>query len=238
MTALDLITRSHVLAGIAAVEDTLPGPDANNGLLSLNSLLESLRLQGLTVSTVTRVTKAIVSGSASYTVGVGADIVAERPLHVDAARLLLASSPDIEIPLQVLLQDEWERVTAKDQTSTLPSKVYYNPTFPLGTLYVHPVATDITAELVLYLPTALTAPALLSTVLSLPPGYERMLRYNLAVDLCAEYQRPVDPNVRQIAIDALAWLKRNNVRPALLRVDPFLMGLGGGGRLNIKTGEV
>jgi hypothetical protein len=64
------------------------------------------------------------------------------------------------------------------------------------------------------------------------------LRYNLAVDLCAEFQRPVDPGVRQIAIDSMAWLKRNNVRPTLLRVDPFLMGLGGGGRLNIKTGEV
>ena len=239
MTALDLLTRAMVLAGIWDAEGAHPGPEANQALISLNSLLETLRLQGLTVHTITRTTRAIIAAQASYTIGTGGDIVVERPVRVDRASLLLTTpDPDQERQLDVLLQAEWEAEPCKTLTGTEPQRVYYNPTYPLGTLYVWPIPTAALNSLVLYLATSITAPTALTTVLSLPPGYERMLRSNLTLDLCAEFQRPVDPNVQRMAIESLAWVKRANRRPALLRVDPALtVGLRGGGSSNIRTGE-
>lgn len=58
--------------------------------------------------------------------------------------------------------------------------------------------------------TPLTQPAALNTTIAYPPGYARAFRYNLALELAPEYQAPVTPEVRQIALNSLATLKTMN----------------------------
>jgi hypothetical protein len=72
-------------------------------------------------------------------------------------------------------------------------------------------------------------------VLSLQPGYERMLRLNLAADLMAEYMSVpsiVGQDIMQKAIQSKSNIKRINFKPKLLSGSIP----AGRSRYNIKTG--
>lgn len=237
MTALKLITRALQLAGVVAGGETPNATEADDGLLTLNSLLESCSTRGLAVFTVTRVTHPIVASQASYTIGPsGADITRARPVTVETAFLLdTGASPDNETPLTVLREDQWRMLSPKDLTSTRPTCLYYNPTYPNGTLYPWPIGTDATQSLVFYLPEPLTTVTALATTISFPPGYEKWFRYQLAMEFCAEYGRPVPDIVVAMARKEEANVKRMNYKPRVLGCDPAILGQAA--QMDIETGE-
>ena len=74
----------------------------------------------------------------------------------------------------------------------------------------------------LYLPTPLTEFADLSTAYTFPPGYERAIRSNLAVELAPFYGIPVSPDLRNQASSAMLRIKRANVRIREVPIDPSL----------------
>lgn len=237
MTARDLITASLRILGVVASGETPTAAELNDGLVTLNTFIDYLQTQGRTVYTWTRATKAIVASQATYTIGSAGDFNRARPTQITKASVLLTDpDPDLEIPLRILLEDEWRELSSKPLTGTLPSALYYNPTYPLGTIHIWPIGTDTTVSLVLYLEEPVGTLATLNTSLSYPPGYERMLKYKLAMELASEYQRQPDPLAVQIAAESWAGVKRTTHRPQLLRVDPALMGAGGC-RYNIRTDE-
>jgi hypothetical protein len=234
-TARTIITRSLKLIGALAEGETPTAEAANDALATLNDLIAGWQAEQVPVHTLTRATLALVSGQASYTIGDGGDFNRAWPYTVPRASFLTASTPVTETPLQVLYEQEWQDLSTKTLTSTTPVAIYYNPTYPLGRLHVYPVATDATATLVIYVHEPVATLATLDTVLSLPPGYQKMIRYNLALELAPEYGRTPDPQIRLIAQQTLGAIKRTNFRPALLRVDAALLAGGGGGRYNIRT---
>ena len=68
----------------------------------------------------------------------------------------------------------------------MPTGIYYDPSYPDGRVYVVPVP-DTALTITLVHDEAFTALASVSTSLSFPPGYERALRYALAVELAPEF---------------------------------------------------
>ena len=237
MTAGALIERSLRMIGVLASGATPTGPESNDALVTLNGMLEALQLEGRTLYTITRVTKAIVASQASYTIGTGGNINRARPTSIPRASILQTTpSPDIETPILVLSQQQWEDISIKGLESTIPTAIYYNPTNPLGTVHVYPVGTDTTISLVLYIEEPLTALALLTTSLAFPPGYQRWLEYDLGVALCPEYDRPVPPLVLETWKELKANVKRKNLRIPELRCDPGVLS-GSWINANIYTGE-
>lgn len=236
MTALTLVTRALQLAGVIASGETATAEESADGLLTLNSLIEEWATQGLTMFTRTRVTHSLVASQASYTIGAsGADITRARPPRIEMASMIdTTADPDLEIPVDVLSEDQWRDIGQKAQTSTRPLAIYYVPTFPLGTIFVWPVGTVATIQMVLYVPDLVDTLAALSTTLSLPPGYEKALRTNLALELCPEYGRIPSDVIVAMARESKANVKRANYRPVEMRCDLAL--LGSAGSINIRTG--
>ena len=224
----DIVTAALRELGVKAAGEVVTADEANSGLEELNRLVDQWAGERLLIYRVTRTTWTI-SATQNYTVGTGGTVNVVRPVYLDHVNLIDTSTdPDQETPLTPLTDDGWAAITQKAATSTQPTNWYYNPTFPLGTLSLWPVPSSATLQGALYAPQQTSEFASLDEVISLPPGYRRMLVKNLARDLAPSYGRPVHPELKEEAIESKATVKRNNYRPSDLSFDAAVLGGNGG----------
>lgn len=239
MTGNDLISGAFKLLGLLAPGETASGNDAQDALSRANEMIDAWQLERLIIYTVVRTTKTLTSGTPSYTIGSGGDINIDRPIWIDRATLVYdaSASTPTETPLELFTDQRWQEVRQKTLQSGLPHGVFYDHGFTagLGRIYPWPIPNTSTTQLVLYAPgTAVAQFADLTTNYTFPPGYPRMLRYNLAVELAPEWGRSIDPVVASIAQSSMAAVKRANHRPAELKCDPAVLGRSGW--FDIRTG--
>jgi hypothetical protein len=204
----------------------------------LNMMLGSWSLQPRTLLITEREVFDMTAGKGSpsnpYTIGPGGDLNTERPISIaGAATLLTTSTPNVETPLAVYTTNRYDGLAVKALSNGLAAGVYYQPTTPLGTLFVFPVPDIATNDLVLYLQKPLVTFAALVTDYTLPDGAEEALEYNLAIRLCAVYSVPVPPDVQALARSSLAILKRSTYQLVDLS-SPF----AGGGIYDINSDQV
>lgn len=237
-TALTLITRSMVLIGSLEEGETPSGSEAADAFITLNDLISELGLENLTVYTTPRALYGLTANVQSYTIGPGGTFNQARPISITTAGIITSTGgQDIEIPIDVLTLDQWQRIQVKSVASGLPVSCYYDKGFASGlaTITLYPVPNASGLSIALYTPTALTAFAALGTSYTFPPGYEKMLRYNLAVELCPEFGRQLDPVVAALAESSKGNVKRANIELYDLRVDDALITAGD--CFNFYTGE-
>jgi len=219
MTTSDLIAASLKRLGVLDGDETPTGTETNDALIRLNDLIDGWGTERLSMYTSSRTTWTITSGTAAYSIGTGSTVNRVRPVYVDSIGFIDTSQdPDLEMPLSLLTVEGYAAIPQKALTSTYPTCVYYNLTYPTGTITFWMVPTSTTLQGVIYAPVAVTELALADTI-SLPPGYRRFLRDALAVELAPEYAVQPAPSLLQSAIDAKADVKRANIRLLDLSVD-------------------
>lgn len=219
-TALDLIESSMRLATILASGEHPDADEAIDGLKSLNDILEGWSLENLSVWQTDNLQFALTPGVASYTIGPGGDINATRPVRIGDSYSRVEGT---DFPMSVWGYDEYNQVAVKN-IGGIPERVAYINDFPLGQLFFYPVPAAPGSTLFLNVDRVLSFPLTLQTVLSFPPGYEKALRYTLAVNLAPEYGVSSIPIVQNIATSAKADLQRANKRRVLASYDPTLQG--------------
>ena len=220
MTTRDLINASLKRIGVLDSNETATPADMADGLQRLNDLIDGWATERLTIYKSTRTTWPLVSGQADYTIGPTGDCAIARPVFVDDLNFIDTSmDPDLEMNLSALTVDAWANIPQKGLTSTYPTSYYYNPTFPNATVTFWMIPTSSTLEGVIYAPTAVTELGLNDTI-SLPPGYRRFLRDNLAVEFSPEFDVQPSPALVNAALESKANIKRANIRFYDLYVDP------------------
>lgn len=219
--------------GVLASGQTPSANDANDCLAIVNRMIDSWRIERLMIPVVQRVSHPLSVGVSSYSLGSGGDIAYARPNRLYQASYL---SNGFEQPIPVLqTAKEWqELVPQKTLTGTLPQLVYYDPTFPLGTVYPWPILSAGTVSLILYLPIPLSGGLALATTYEFPPGYDVAIITNGAMASCPEFRKQLDPVLAQQAVDAKAAIKSANIIPLDMAVDAALLGRG---YYNIYTGS-
>lgn len=203
-TAQTIIERAMRLIGALDPEETPTATELANGLIALNAMMESWQLDRLMVYASEDVTKALTGGVGSYTIGPTGAIVSSRPIRIESARILAGG---VETPLQVIQKDQYDAIPVKTTQST-PDTLYYQPSYPNGTVYLSPIPSGDTLKLSVF--TQLQSFALVSTSVSLPPGYERAMHYNLAIEIAPEFQKSVSQEVASNATESKAAIKRAN----------------------------
>ena len=217
-TASDLINIALRTSGILASGETADYSMANDALVKLNHLLESLSNESLVIYQNTQ-DSLTLDGSTSYTFGVSGtpDINSARPIKIHSAIYRDANS--LDYPVDVITQGEYDSIGDKSFASDILTYIYVNATYPNATVYVYPVSTSGT--LLINSSKALTSFATLVTSVSLPHGYERMLIYGLASELMIEYGL-INPAIEQRYVESKSDLKRTNTNPSTMRVSvPF-----------------
>lgn len=235
MTGRELVAASLRLIGVKASGESLTADEAMDGLATLNQLIASWSTERLLIHVKVREEFDLTAGVQQYTLGDGADFDTDRPMRIEAALIRDESqSPAFEYPLRLLSFSEWAAIRQKELGNARPESLFSEGTFPNETLNLHP-KPDAAYKLVLWSWKPLASVETIDSEIAFPPGYDRALRYNLALELAPEYGRAVPDAVAINAVEAKANIKRMNHRPSYLRVDDIPAGRPNA--FNIQSGD-
>lgn len=236
MTGRQLVAAALRQIGVLAAGETPEADEATDGLAAINRMLAGWSTQRLAVYARIREEFTLTANDGIYSMGSSGDFNTSRPIEIEAASIELQTpSPKLEVPVRLQTFQEYAAIPDKDRTSSIPTDLWVDMTNPLLGLYLYPVPT-VAEKLVLYSLKELTQISTLDTSLTFPPGYERALVFNGAVEISPEYGKSHEPSevVIRTALESLGDIKRMNSKPHLLRCDGAL--LSGRTVFNIYTG--
>lgn len=228
-TALDIITdallKNQFIDSGTVVTDT----DAQLGLTVLNNMMDSWSNESLSCFYILQQSGTMVVNQWQYQIGIGAaDFNIVRPLRIleNPGTAYLQDPNGNRYPVAVRPLDQWNLIgNILQVNSNVPTDIFYDPQYPFGIINVFPIPNiswvlnwDSYAQLMDF--------ANLTTVLSLPPGYEKAVKDNLAVELfpyfCAKGEQ-INPVVVAVAARSKGNVQRTNLRPNVAVYDPELV---------------
>lgn len=224
------------------VTEPLDAAMAQDGLRRLNQMVNLFLTQYQTSPFINRETFATVANQATYTIGPGGDFNTSRPLDLTGSGLLQnpGTSAEVEIPRQILTDDQYEAITMKGLTGNMWTAVYFNPNFDQdrASIFLWPTPTSNAYGIAVYRRDNLTEFASLTQTYYLPPGYAEMYAYNLATRLAAPYGRTgqVPAEIAEFAAQSRMNIKRQNTKLNDLQLDPAFT-TNPSGLYNILTGQ-
>lgn len=233
-TVADLISGALRALGVLASGEAPTANEQTDAFNSLNDMLDSWANERLTLYATVRASYALIPNHNPHTIGTegSPDFSATRPIRIDRASLVLASSGNAELPIKVQSDHEWQ-ITQGKVTTGMPVFLWYDSQYPLANIWLQPVPVEADT-LVLYCWQQLGRFASVNTTVDMPPGYLRALRFNLAKELAMEYGKSLSPEAVQAADDSLAAIKRGNAKPDYLLSDSALLRRG---PFNIISGD-
>ena len=215
MTAQELIKSALRVIGVIATGETPADAELQDGMEALNMLLDSWSNEQLMVYYETEDTHSLSAGTAKYTIGSGGDIDTVRPVKINRAFM---RSGTIDTPINIIGEEQYRDIAIKTFSAT-SAWLYYNPGYALGEIYIYPAGGG---TLYLYSLKPLTTFTALTDTVTLPPGYERTLKYNLAIELAPEYGKEATITIANRAQKAKDKLKAMNaavhVQPVKLEI--------------------
>ena len=227
VTANNIITRAMQSLQALGQNEVPSASEANDGLIALNALLDSWTNENLMSYAVLEQSFVLTPNVNSYTIGSGGVINVARPLDITQAYIQDASNNNFII--NILPRDKWNQIGDRSTniTSQLPDTLFYDPQFPLGVINIFP--TPLLAYTVFFdSVTQQTQFASLTQALSMPPGYERAMVSNLAMEMVLlGFQTTLDAKqlalLQKVASDSLGNIKRTNIKDNIADYDPAVV---------------
>lgn len=223
-TVNELITSSlRVIGAVASGEDAEPS-EIQDALLTAKIMMDSWSNQGLLVPAYVH-ESFVFTGGRTYTIGTGGDINTNRPISINNVRI---NAGDRDVQVTIASMELWASIELKDNVVTYPDYVYYDNQFPLGKLRFSEIPTTGDTLKLVSLKMLADLPAI-SADMEFPPGYDRAIKYGLALELAPEYGVTVSNLIAAQFRDAISVLKRTNgqSRTGNLRVDGGLLNNNG-----------
>jgi hypothetical protein len=228
-TVGDLIRSSMRKIGVLAAGEPLPANEGDDAKQVFTQMVDAWSLESLLIPVVSVVTKQLVVGTSEYTIGIYPDVTipdnhieTARPEKILAAFIRDAYSTDY--PQEVIDVATFSRISRKTNGSR-PSRFYNRKGWPTNTILFESLPyADETLHLEVVQPlSGYLSTANLTDVVNLPPGYEQVLIYNLAIMLADEWGKQITPSVATIAIEGKKRIKSANFRKLVLSVDRALV---------------
>lgn len=153
------------------------------------------------------------------------DFKTVRPLRItNAFTRLTTGSMGLDYQMEIVDQNRYTSIGYKGITAPWPVLVWYNPTYPLGTLYFYQTPSQA-GELHLFQDLILSNMASQATQVNLPQGYSRFLKRALARELAPEYGAMWTPMREKLWKESYDFVKALNANPVPVSTyDPELLG--------------
>ena len=199
--------------GVLDESETPSAAMTADALTTLNQMLALWQTEGLYIYALQDQTLT-ADGSTYYTIGpsTGDIVMDSAPNKVNYVYYSIGGI-DYQPLTELATFEDYQDITIKT-ISAYPSVYYYNPTYPLGTLYIYPLPASGTLHVGMDI--LLPQYTGLTDTINLPAEYDGVIRYNLNTMLAPMMGRKVDPAVDKMAKNALGMLKRSNLKIATL----------------------
>ncbi len=224
---LDIIRNALIDLNKLGIAETAPtGEDVALGLSHYNRLVT--RWAGRSKMSYYERNQAFpfAVSKQSYTIGPtgsAADFIFSggvRPPVISRAKLVMTTStPATELDLPVIYKDRYDGLVNPAQTGTQPYCVYYQPTFPIGTLWPVPYPLNTANQLRLFWWAQLEVVAIadVATDIPMPPALEDALTWTLEERLCVPFEKQIPPALTEQARGARqAYSQLNDADPAFI----------------------
>ena len=227
-TPSTIIIRALQMIGEKAIGGTLSTDEQTAYLSALNGMLETWSIERLTCYAIRQESVALTASTASYTMGTSSGTFSTtRPNRIEKAFVRDTSNFDSE--LQVIGFDAYDSIVDKNGARGCPRYLFNDCQFTgtgQATISVYPSPT---AGYTLYVDSWQTIQNFpsISTTVYLPPGYQRAIESNLAIEL-APGLISVMPEVVRIAKESKTAIKSLNMRDLVLSLDPGIAPARGG----------
>lgn len=217
----------------------IPPDDLAFGLDKLNRLLDESHNDRRLTYSQQFFTGVLTANHQPHTIGPAANnpdfAVTQRPIELRAGSIVLTDvTPNVFVPLAIERWAWWaEEVPVRAVNTTIPRHVYYQPDWPLASLYLWPVPTlAYTLELVFrssafFNGTGAGGTWVLTDTITLPPGYAEWVTCKLAKRLAPAYPGASVPSTLEGTIAELE-MKLFNINQDIPELDLVDAGMPGG----------
>ena len=230
-TVRNIIEASMRKIGVLAGGDKISSSEGKDAKNTLRQMVDDWSNESLMIPVNTVVTKTLLAGIAEYTIGKFSEPV-PVPLpdnHIDTSRpqeyvaAFIRDSYQTDYVQEFIDVKTYSRISRKTNESR-PSRIFIRQGWPLDTILFESVPyADETLHLELLQPLSeILVTANLSDVVNLPPGYEKALIFNLAIDLADEWGKSPSQTIAINAVNGKRFIKRKNSRDLVQGMDRAL----------------
>ena len=234
MTAVStMIINSLIMTGEKSIGGTLTSNESEYYISRLNSMMDSWSNETLFIPYYSVTSFGLPASQGSYTIGVGGNFNMTRPIRiVDPCYIRDLDGNDT--PLIILDEKAWGGIVDKNADGSYPCYMFYDSGYSAtstGTVYFWP---EPSASLSTYINTLqpLQNLSTVTTNLQLPPGYQRAIETNFALEVAPGFIS-ISPELAKIAKESKAAIKSTNATAPILRLD---YGVSNTMNSNILTG--
>lgn len=206
------VTSGSATITLATVpSDMVAGGDLTGSGIPDGTTIVSFNAGAGTVTMSANGTSSPGAQQISYTIP--GDFKAQRPLRItNAFTRLYTSGSGLDYPMEIVDQSRYVNIGFKAIQAPWPIVVWYNPTWPLGTLFFYQNPSS-SGELHLFSDNILQDLTSLTEEFTLPQGYSRFLKRALARELAPEYGALWTGNQEKLYKEAYDFVKALNATP-------------------------
>jgi len=230
-TTRDLCSEAAEELGVVQKGDSLDDSDADLMLRRYNRLLDFWNATRGAVYADQFVDDTLTPALAPHTIGpTGTFVVTQRPVVLDGASLWVSS--DVKRPIVIRDKQWWDDQRVPTLSTSFPTDVFYNPTFPNGELNFWPIP-DTAYDVQLFTRIVL-AQVTLDTSFSLPPAYWRAHVLTLAEEAAPAFGTTASDATTNAAKEARKAVWGNNTPIPRLATRDLGMPKSGTGTRNFN----
>ena len=209
--------------------------DLDISLESLQGMVDSWSNDRLNIYTINPYYFEAVAGQQIFTLGPGGDWDIPRPMSIQQAVLRYNAqvnnntnpptftfpSNTADLPIAIANDAQWASIAVKQLSAVFPTILYDDGNYPLRNIYLYPIQ-NVNQVIGLWLWQPLDNFTSLNDPIEFPPGYERAIVYNLAMELAPEFGKVLSEEVIGTATDSKMTIAAINSDPQFMGQDRSL----------------
>lgn len=187
MTAQQTVEAALRLTGAFDEYDTIPPQDYTNCLQALEIMVKEMALNGMPLWCIRDIAFPTVVGQATYNLSTITG--SQLPLRILDAYINDQAGNSVQ--LIMVSRYDWDLLGQKFQPG-IPNQVWYDPQLGAGTLTLYDVPNDAQHTVHVVTQLQMQDVGALTNNVAFPQEAYRMLKWNLADEICLEYRTPKD----------------------------------------------